>query len=174
MVLKLLLVLLSISKIVHLIETFTQMNLPAIFKFSNLSSILVYYRHLHEWKVLMERLGKLTKKLWENNIEAFIKVGENHNAPIVILYDQKKLNISFRILTTTTDLSNLLLVMMNNLPSLFIKLWITLGNYKLIKIILFRMKVVWYFEFNLAFWYLYMNIFFVLNFYKFERNITYD
>ena len=68
------------------------MKLPAILKFSHLSRILVFYGYLHEWKVLLERLCKLTKKLWENNLKAFIKVGENHKAQMLFEYVSQRMD----------------------------------------------------------------------------------
>ena len=71
-------------------ETLAQMKVPAILKFSHMSKILVYYGYLHKWKALMERLCTQSSSIWKENLEAFIKWGENNKAPIVLLYDSEK------------------------------------------------------------------------------------
>ena len=63
-----------------LMEQFESKSLSKIFKFSNISCILGYYGHLHEWKTLMESLNTETNKTWRDNLEAFIKWGENHKS----------------------------------------------------------------------------------------------
>ena len=71
-------------------ETFAQMKVHAILKFSHISKILVYYGYLHKWKALMERLNKQSSNIWKDNLDAFIKWGENNKAPIDLLYDSEE------------------------------------------------------------------------------------
>ena len=65
-------------------EQLESKSLPKILKFSNISCILVYYGQLHEWKTLMELLNTATSKTWRDNLEAFIKWGENHKSQLFI------------------------------------------------------------------------------------------
>ena len=65
-------------------------RLTEIFKFSHISNILPYYGYLHEWKVLMERLCTQSSNIWKNNLEAFVKWGENNKTHIFMLYDSEK------------------------------------------------------------------------------------
>ena len=66
-------------------------RLTEIFKFSHISNILPYYGYLHEWKVLMERLSTQTNKVWTDNLEAFIKWGENYKTEICLCMNSGRL-----------------------------------------------------------------------------------
>ena len=65
-------------------EKYFNKQLPKVFKFSNISSILSYYGFLDEWKKLMERLNSQTKVIWENNREAFIYFGEKFKRDVIV------------------------------------------------------------------------------------------
>ena len=59
-------------------------------KFSNIWRILPFYGFLHEWKILMVRMNKLTKNIWEENEEAFINWGKNYRATSLITVKNTK------------------------------------------------------------------------------------
>ena len=110
------------------------MKLPSIFKFSYLSRILVYYGYLHEWKVLMERLCTQSCNIWKDNLEAFIKAGENNNAPIVIQHDYAKaksfisnINDNYRFINSIAGNDELFVKLIHEIMN-------SLGDDKLIKL----------------------------------------
>ena len=49
---------------------------PQIFKFSWIWNILPYYGSLPKWMLIMRRLSLKTKKIWEENREAFMEAGK--------------------------------------------------------------------------------------------------
>ena len=62
-----------------------------IFRFSCLVCILPYYGHLHEWRILLNRLWTHTKQIWDKCPEVFERAGKNFKKEI-ILFDIKILD----------------------------------------------------------------------------------
>ena len=68
-------------------------RMPKIFKFSHLSRVMVYFAPLHCWKTLLEQLCKTSRKLWNDNVEAFINAGVNNKSEIPLNYDDDHFNL---------------------------------------------------------------------------------
>ena len=66
-------------------------RLTEVFKFSHILNILPYYGFLHEWKILMEKLSTQTNKVWTDNLEVFVKWGENYKTEIWICINTARL-----------------------------------------------------------------------------------
>ena len=91
-------------------EKYSENKQQQIFKFSNISNILMYYGFLDEWKRLMKRLSSQTRDIWNNNEDAFLNFGYSRRR---FLYVDNKIRDNFKEFSENHMLFNNLLIKTN-------------------------------------------------------------
>ena len=88
-------------------EKYSENKQQQIFKFSNISNILMYYGFLDEWKRLMKRLSSQTREIWNNNEDAFLNFGYSKRRELFV---DNKIRDNFKEFSENHMLFNYILI----------------------------------------------------------------